>query len=84
LQDVSSPSAFHATDADIAWGSCDSYDISAPLGAGKYSRVFQGRRLKDNITVAIKVLKPIPFWKVEIEILALACSKGIQCATLMF
>jgi hypothetical protein len=50
--------------------------IHSYLGAGKYSHVFAAARVKDNRTVAIKILKPTPFWKVRREVAVLRALQG--------
>ena len=55
---------------DFVFGEIQNYEISKPIGSGKYSTVFLGFN-KSGQKCAIKILKPIPIYKIcrEINIL---------------
>ena len=72
----SQPVAEELVQARIDWESSDGYDIVGHLGSGRYSHVFDGVRCRDNVSVAIKVLKPAPFWKVRREVQVLRTLAG--------
>ena len=54
----------------IVWQRCaHCYRIGKQIGSGRYSYVFAAKRLADNASVAIKVLKPpIALWRVQREV----------------
>ncbi|ELP85917.1 casein kinase II subunit alpha', putative [Entamoeba invadens IP1] len=55
----------------IEWGVQDPYQIVRKLGRGKYSDVFEGVVVEQNVPCTIKVLKPVKSKKFNREILIL-------------
>ncbi|BFU18228.1 casein kinase, putative [Entamoeba histolytica HM-1:IMSS-B] len=55
----------------VEWGNQDPYQIVRKIGRGKYSDVFEGVVVEQNVPCTIKVLKPVKAKKFNREILIL-------------
>lgn len=54
----------------------ENYEISIPLGRGKYSEVHEGYDVRDNTKVVIKLLKPVRESKITRELKILQALDG--------
>lgn len=62
----------------ISWGKQENYEILRKLGRGRYSDVYEGLDIINNIKVAIKILKPIKKSKVLREVKVLRVLEGCR------
>lgn len=52
----------------IEWGQIKNYEIISKIGRGKYSEVFQGINIYNDVPCVIKVLKPVKMKKIYREV----------------
>jgi len=60
----------------IEWGDQGNYQLTAKLGRGKYSEVFEGVDIRTDKKIVIKILKPVKKKKIKREIKVLQNLKG--------
>jgi casein kinase II subunit alpha len=53
---------------DIKWGDQENYEIVKKIGRGKYSEVFEGINVNNDLKCVIKILKPVKNKKIKREI----------------
>ncbi|OZJ05126.1 Casein kinase II subunit alpha [Bifiguratus adelaidae] len=62
----------------VQWGQQDNYEIIRKVGRGKYSEVFEGINIVNQMSCCIKVLKPVKKKKIKREIKILQNLAGGQ------
>jgi len=60
----------------IDWQKPDGYEVMRKIGRGKYSEVFEGVDVVNNIPIVIKILKPVRKEKIKREIKILQNLRG--------
>ena len=53
---------------EIDWGTLTDYEIINKIGRGKYSEVFRGKHILNDVSCVIKVLKPVKLRKIHREL----------------
>jgi len=62
------PSYSDYENMQIEWGNQDNYEVVRKIGRGKYSEVFDGMNVVNNLPCVIKILKPVKKKKIKREI----------------
>jgi len=65
---IAAPKHYWDDALHIAWGDLDQYEVSRPLGKGKYGEVFEGFNFRVQRRCVVKIMRPVKEQRLRREI----------------